>query len=295
MQIAHLKTVERPGKLLSILANILADINADPQITKQTARTYKPRYEQIKNYCTKNNLIASDPEEWDTERVKHFVHFMLGSGYDPETTRKTQNFLFRAIEPYNRAKSISVPPKVKLRRKNKPLIYLSENEIEVLAGHRFASQKLERVRDLFLIQCYSGVSYADIHKLNRKGLCVIDGIEVIQATRQKCGTLFTVPVIPELGKLLDKYEWKPPVISNAKYNAYLKEVAIVTGVDKHLRTHDARRSAAMYYLRLTGSIDVCAAILGHVDTRETYKTYAKYLPTHLIEAMKRAGTFKKTA
>jgi len=294
MYLAHINRPAETGTFYSALEKAYQEAIQNPEAKPQTQRTYGPRFQQVKSYLTKNNLLHMAAHEWTAERFKHFCSWMAGNGYCNETIRKTQNLIYKAIQPLFYQENIQPPAKVKLKRKTLPLVYLNAEEIELLVNHKFASEKLARVRDLFLVQCFSGVSYADLSKLNKRNLRQIEGMKVIQGIRQKCGTVFTVPLLSELEEILNRYRWELPVLSNAKYNAYLKEVAVIVGIDKPLRSHDGRRTCAMYYLNMTGSMEVCAAILGHTDTRQTAKTYARYFPEHLIRAIKGSEIFRKT-
>ena len=104
----------------------------------------------------------------------------------------------------------------------KAQFFLRHNEIKKIASLELPD-RLERVRDLFLVACYTGLRYSDLSTL--KPVHYQD--ETIIKTTEKTKTKVVIPVIPELKKILEKY-WlqkkELPVITNQKGNEYLKEV-----------------------------------------------------------------------
>jgi hypothetical protein len=69
---------------------------------------------------------------------------------------------------------------------------LTEDEMQIMAGKPFATDRLGQVRDAFLFSCYTGLAYADIRKLKRSEISSgIDGEKWIftrPSTMQKCST-----------------------------------------------------------------------------------------------------------
>ena len=65
-----------------------------------------------------------------------------------------------------------------------------------------------------------------------------------------------------------------PVVSNQRYNAYLKEIQTLCRIDKTLHTHLFRKTYATYLLNSGCRMDVVAKAMGHTSTRITAATYA---------------------
>ena len=101
-------------------------------------------------------------------------------------------------------------------------VYLTENELNVLYYLDLSdNQRLERVRDLFLIGCYTGLRFSDFTKLNPEN--IKDGY--IHIETQKTGEKVVIPLHPKVETIFKKYKNKiPPGISNQKMNSYLKEI-----------------------------------------------------------------------
>jgi integrase len=102
--------------------------------------------------------------------------------------------------------------------------------------------------------CYTGLSYVDVEKLTLKGIVKgRDGEYWITADQTKTGSSSSVPILPKAHQIIQKYKDDPrvlnrgkvlAVISNQRINAYLKELASLTGIEKKLTFHAARHTFA---------------------------------------------------
>ena len=75
-----------------------------------------------------------------------------------------------------------------------------------------------------------------------------------------------------------------PVNSNQKYNAYLKEIADICGLNKKLTTHVARHTFGTMMLTYGASLEATAKMLGHANTKQT-QHYARVLRVKLSMEM----------
>lgn len=169
--------------------------------------------------------------------------------------------------------------------------WLSEQELETLKKVKLPSQSLAQVRDMFVFQCLTGVSYVDMANTDFSKTEEHKGVTYVSATRQKTDVRFTCVLVDEALAILKKYDYKLPVISNTKYNLYLKAVAKHAGIDKEIASHWGRRTCGMVLLNKGVSIEVVAKVLGHSSIRITESVYAKVLDKSVAEAF--AKTTKK--
>ena len=145
------------------------------------------------------------------------------------------------------------------------------------------TQSLERVRDLFVFQTYTCLSYVDLESFDTSQ---INKTGVYTAKRGKTGVEFTFYVMKPARDILIKYDGKLPLISNEKYNDYLKLVAQAAKIDKPVTSHWARHTGATLLLNDGGvDMEIIARILGHTSTRQTRDTYAKLLDTTVATAI----------
>ena len=130
--------------------------------------------------------------------------------------------------------------KPKLKSTQKKIIFLTWEELNKLREFEIpaAKQALDRVRDVFLFQCFTGLRYSDVFNL-RKSDIKGDHIEV---TTVKTSDSLIIELNKHSKAILDKYKDVAfeddkvlPVITNQKMNDYLKELAELAGIDEPVR------------------------------------------------------------
>ena len=156
---------------------------------------------------------------------------------------------------------------------------LEWKELEQLEVYSFSSARLGQVRDLFIFNAFTGMSYVDYRNFNPNESIVTDekGKEWIHYVREKpvteCEAI--VPFFPRAKKILEKYRYHLPQISNQKYNAYLKEIADIMGLRVKLTTRVARTTAGQLWLDAGVPLPTVSKMLGHTNIRTTQIHYAK--------------------
>ncbi len=176
---------------------------------------------------------------------------------------------------------------------------LSKEELEALAIKDFQNERINQVRDVFLFCCYTGLAFIDVKELTRKELVIMaDGKMWIKKKRSKTKNEFLVPLLKVPLGILKKYEGicgvddsttVLPVLSNQKYNSYLKEIADLCGIKKRLTTHVARHTFATTVTLTNGiSLETVSKMLGHSTITMTQR-YAKVIEEKIGKEM---GTLK---
>lgn len=185
-------------------------------------------------------------------------------------------------------------------------IYLSETELKEIEDLNLSNNpRLNNVRDLFLVGCYTGLRFSDFSILKpdqmKNGF-----IEIKEQT--KTGNPVVIPIHQVVKKVIQKHNGDlPRAITNQKFNEYLKEIGIMvqslhtpfeTTITKGglkilkrlnkyelLTTHTARRSfATNEYLNGTPTITIMA-ITGH-RTEKAFLRYIKLNPTDHAQLLK---------
>lgn len=167
------------------------------------------------------------------------------------------------------------PFKVNIQRAKPKVEFLTEEEMNRLQHTDLHSDRLDKIRDLAVFQAGSGLAYADLYLLVPEDVLVSpEGIKYIYKERQKTGIYYTSVLLPCALAILDKYNYILPIVSNQRYNAYLKEIQTLCRIEKTLHTHLFRKTYATYLLNSGCRLDVVAKALGHASTRTTAATYA---------------------
>lgn len=160
--------------------------------------------------------------------------------------------------------------------------YLTDPELASIANRHFSIARLEQVKDLFLFQASCGLSYSDMADLSYSDIRCSEGIYYISKERKKTGQAFCAIVLPMGLEILNKYA-ALPMLSNQKYNTYLKEIQDLCGLSKSLHTHLARKTYATALRRLGYNISTISRMLGHSNTRITESTYSFIENSTIIE------------
>ena len=113
----------------------------------------------------------------------------------------------------------------------------------------------------------------------------VKGMSVYVGRRIKTTMTFTIPLLSPALDILHKYNGRLPIISNVKYNEYLKIVAQTAGIDKPLSTHWARHTGATILLNEGVPMQIVSKICGHSSTKITEQVYAKLLDETVVEAI----------
>jgi integrase len=131
------------------------------------------------------------------------------------------------------------------------------------------------VADLFLFQCYTGLAYAELQAFDPMvHLVEQHDMTWLMINRHKSGSGTILPFFPEARAILEKYGNWLPVITNQKYNSYLKEVGEICGIEKYLTTHIARKTFATLKLNAGYSIEAVSKMVGHKNISITQTHYA---------------------
>lgn len=182
----------------------------------------------------------------------------------------------------------------KLRETNVEKEFLIKEEIERIIEKEITIPRLAQVRDIYLFCVFSGLAFTDVCTLRPEHIIKDNNGDMwIRKARQKTKNMCNIPLLEIPLALIEKYRENPickergtvlPLISNQRLNTYLKELADICGIEKHLTSHTARYSFATLSLTSGISMESVAKMLGHANTRMT-QHYAKVLDTKINDEM----------
>lgn len=176
--------------------------------------------------------------------------------------------------------------KVKIQRGQESKIkYLRANEVEAIRSTLIEDETLERTRQLFVVQLYTGLAYSDLYAVDwANAERRADGRYYIRQSRLKTNEEYYIVLLPPVIEVLESCGWILPKIGNAKYNVYLKGLGIACGIKTKLTSHVARHTfATTITLSNKVPIEIVAKMMGHADIKTTQK-YAKVLAEDVIDA-----------
>lgn len=162
--------------------------------------------------------------------------------------------------------------------------FLTEEELDRLMAAEMKSKAMERARDAFVVQCFTGLSYSDLVSFDFRGAKERTGMVVMSGMRRKTGVRFSFVLLPQAREVLEKYGYEMRIGGVVGYDWMLKRVAAAAGIEKPLASHYARRTCGMILLNRGMSYEVVAKVLGHSNIEITQKAYARLTDDSVAKA-----------
>lgn len=146
---------------------------------------------------------------------------------------------------------------------------------------------LRHARDLFVFQTYTCLSYTDLEAFDPARLREVNGRMMYSGNRGKTEVEYTFVLLEPARRVLENYSGHLPLMSNQKYNQYLKMLATMAGIGKPVSSHWARHTGATLLLNSGVEMEVVSKVLGHSSTKMTREVYAKLLDETVAREMEK--------
>ena len=285
------------GKQDRMLTWIESQINA-LQVSDGTRRHYWLLLERLKEYGKMKSWADITIEaiyDWDAW-LHNTVKAQVKKGEDERNgsdgtiynyhkhlkalLNRAHDFGLISASPYDRLKG-------KFRKgENENIEYLTEEQMQLIMNTRpVPGTQMETVRDLFVFQMFTGMSYSDMQAFDIKQYkeeTARDKISVektkrfvYRGERIKTGVPFVGVLLPPVVDVLERHGWQVPKMPNQKYNCLLKTFGSVIGIDG-LHSHLARHTFATYMLSKGAKVQNVMRMLGHKKIDLTMR-YAKVI------------------
>lgn len=161
------------------------------------------------------------------------------------------------------------------------LKYLTEEEIKKVEQLELKKDNRRYVRDLFLFQRYTGLSFADVTAIRKElDVEIVDGKAVLRKERIKTGVNFAIVLLPQALEILDRYGGRLDRYRLQNVNILLHEIGLMA-IGKKLTSHIARHSFATYALSKGVPLEYVSKMLGHTNVITTQR-YAKVLAEDVL-------------
>lgn len=267
--------------LTSFLASFIKDLEKDPEVNYRTAQKYKTLY---------NNLSTFRPGKIPFEAVNEDFWTAYKDWRYTNTKTKSQNTLNKdmaclkfVLRKAHKKKlhdnTIHQDPDFNTKIVKTSIFALNENEVITLYKWDFSDNKrLERVRDWFIISCWTALRWSDFSTLKPEHIIKDGEAMYLRKDTIKTDEEVYIPVTEDLYNLLAKYNFKGIDISNQKFNTYLKEVFEIAGITDNIIMKENIRGAA-----IENAYRKCDIVSAH-DGRRTWATinYLKGFPIGLL-------------
>ena len=120
-------------------------------------------------------------------------------------------------------------------------IYLTEDELEQLRSFDLnESKRLESVRDMFIIAAYTALRFSDFIQLKPSSINTSKYGKYLKIRMHKTNNIVLIPLHPYVEDILIKHNYNLKVISNQKFNDYIKEVGKLAKLNKEVVLREAK-------------------------------------------------------
>lgn len=204
--------------------------------------TPKKFHALYKNLAEFDRKVSID--KFDETYMRELAEWYISNGYSNPTIAKKFGFLKWFLRWCERKKIYTGGGlnsfQLKLKGQNfeqKTIVYLERSELDRLVNWDFsATPYLDRVRDLFVFSCYSGLRFSDIQALTNSQISDNDISVITQKTSDPIRVELCTPTRRIIQKYYGRYGDKAlPQITNQKANDYIKEACKRVGIDRPIK------------------------------------------------------------
>ena len=205
----------------------------------------------------KNKVFLKDVNEDFLDNFKHHMMYRTTKKKDKDdnfiegqcniTVKKKLGVFISFLKKMDK-KKLNVPDFYKTYEYNlskgpSKHIGLENFEVELLYNLDLKDKPyLERVRDKFLVACWTGLRFSDIFLININSVRKDEnGFKFLQILSSKTDTDVFPPLTPKCEQVLERNNWSLEKISNQKANEYLKELFRTSKVESFKRVIDSIR------------------------------------------------------
>ena len=182
-----------------------------------------------------------------------------------------------------------------LGTEKKDPVFLTQEEVDSILKLTLRCERLQKIRDFFIVSCYTGLAFADIKALTAGEITKTkEDIYWIKTKRTKTQVKASIPILPIPMAIIRKYcdftkaeeaQKVFPIGSNQKTNEYLREIADFAGIQKKVTFHAARHTFATTITLENGiPIETVSKMLGHTNINTT-QHYARVLDSKIGKDM----------
>lgn len=289
--------VEEKITFVKFCQQFIEERAANADYSKGSIVVYKNCFKHVQTFGTSRQRQI-DFEHFDYAFFADFTNYLFGQNFSRNYIHKILSTLKTILREAERRE---VSPVLKYKndwaqvsKEETPKIYLTEDELGKISSLDLSTNKrLDRVRDLFLLGCYTGLRYSDYGSLKPEHIITKNGRQFIDILTQKTRQRVMIPLRQLVVDMIQKYDGAPPqAITNQKANEYLKELGELAGIEDSvlitsyrsgkridqvfkkyqlITTHTARRSFASNAFKADVPVKSIMQITGHKTEKEFYK------------------------
>jgi len=278
------------------------------ELTVSSIKTYRSSLGKLEQFASEKQITLT----WDSFNTVFFDEFKVYLTQKLELNNNTNKKVLDTLKTLlTNAKSEGFNPNpeyekysTKRLKTQTDEIALTFDELKALKAFTTDTVRLQKVRDMFLFMCLTGLRVSDLRNVSREKI----KNDVLTIRAQKDKDLVSIPLEKDALALLERYNYNMLTYSDQKLNQYIKEVCQLVGgsfledetvstvrgteiitetVKRYERVtnHTARRTFVTIAYELGIDLDTVSKLVGHSD-RGLTGLYNKVRQSHIIEKAK---------
>jgi len=242
-----------------------------------TLKSYKDQMNKLKLFRRSISFV-----DVDTYFLKLYTRWMINErGNSENYVKRSLKFIKQIVNKAFQDGLINENPvkdfPVGEIKGNREFLTMEElNKLETFMRNGVISTAQKKVLEYFLFDCYTGLRYGDLERLQFKHL-TLEAIEpFLRIKTQKTGETITIPLIARAMALIPKQEFENQVVFNMltgqATNRSLSKIMKKAGIKKHITNHCARHTFGACGIQHGIPIEVLKKLMGHshIETTEIY-------------------------
>lgn len=289
------KGYDKKGSFFSVYDEFVADKIDLKQWSPATIKRYKNIKNMLENFEREKNYKLTFSKINNEFHKKLTVYCMDDLNHINNTYARNlgliKTFLYWALDNKKTMKDDFKKFK-KVEKVVTNQVALTIEDLQKVLEHTFESKKLEKVRDVFAFACVTGMRFGELSSVSKS--TVNNGSIILKEEKDETKQVREIPLNSISRSILEKYDYKLPLITNQKQNDYIKEVFKELDYDfevqkittkgkenikvdmpfyERISSHTARRTFITIMKRQGKSDKLIASVTGHRDMKTLNQYY----------------------
>ncbi len=200
------------------------------------SNAYKRRYRNVANKLSafeNSRGIKIMSDNFTCDIAEDFIYFLKNQNLMQNSIRQLYegiSYMFRLMAKRGYAVNFSFE-EINIEKEESTQIYLTTDELQRIYELKFRDKKTEKIRDLFILGCFTGLRYSDYSRVD---VANFDG-KAIKIKTKKTGEIVQVPANSYVREILAKYnghiEYRN---SRYNFNCRIKTMCMRVGINEKI-------------------------------------------------------------
>ncbi len=231
---------------------------------------------------SKSEFIIKDI---DTNFIMKFEQYCIKESYSLNYVARAVKYL-KTICFNARVNDIEISSKVDLikpKMEKVDKIYLTSEELEIIANKTFDTDSLNNARDWLIISCETGQRVSDFMRFTKDWIRIENKKSLIEFTQIKTDKIMTVPLSKKVLAILKNRKGNFPYpISDQKYNDYIKDVCKIAEINEKVKGSIIEVNKDKVKRKKSGTYEKWELVSSHIGRRSFATNNYGKIPTSLL-------------